>query len=1278
LERLSVKEKLTSGCLLVVLSLFASRVLAQSDTLNRHREDQPVRLVQRGHGAFVNSLAFSSGGDLLVSGSGDATVSIWDVSSKAELAKFTNNSAPIAEVAFCTADHSVLWVSSDGTAEYWDLDTQTLKNGLDAQPAGMVFRTAALSPDCRYAFLGNGHGDSLLWDTTNQQLQEGIKIVHFEDVEGSSFSSDGLSVLLNSESMLGIVDTKTLAIQNGDLETPLSRAGFIREGDDFRIWAANGAGVFALGKKREEPPSPETREILTLLREQRCRNPETVIDRALCAPDDPNEHSRLHLQTTPLIRFAQAEAIGVSANGKYLAALEKGAVCIVELHTEPTVLKILPADFTSVTSIAVDDQADKIALGLSTGEIELLDAADGGHREELGSHLPRLMALALSSDLSRLTLIDDQRMYSAFAFPALSRLSLRTTTSGTKSVTQNSARIAKSFLGLGYVLQENATGGLVVLRLADNLASKVADVPLIVGKERKLVLAPPCFEKYVDPSYFIRDAALSDDGIRLFLSCGDGSVLAYKRVGEHYSEGRQLMGKSSGTRALAILDQNHLAIADGGRLYLSDFGHGTASRFEYAAHDSVDALYRGRNAHEVLIIRSSGVDIDIPNEMEWGLLLDLRDKSMLKFRGDVRNITTIDFVMPEQKTLITGSEDGVIRVWDVRDGQMRYSISAHLGPITAVRSVTEKMALSVGVDGTLFLWDLETGKEVSRTLGITEGNWLVSSEAGQFDASNLEQIRHLFWVFPDDPFHPLSPEIFLRDYYEPRLFSKLLEARKIPKPRPLQDLNRVQPVVQIDPIQRGAGSDMAQVTVEVSGNKGQFHRDGKSMTMQTDVYDLRLFRAGQLVGQEPEPKSEVEESLKNGVDLSPEQLQAWRCARRVRPDAERVKLDAKTGKLTRTFTVRLSHGLAGKQIEFTAYAFNEDRVKSETARATYSVPTDVGPVHKRAYLVTMGVNAYENKKWNLHFAANDAGRIQGALSKRLAGYEVVPVTLISDCKSPGCPENGDRSIGEDFATKAALHAVMEKLAGHELGEQMKRSLPVGIEGIGKAQPDDLVVIFVSSHGYTSEEGTFYIVPSDSGDTEGHTVESDLLRHWISSDELSAWVRDVDAGDLVMIVDTCHSAATVEEPGFKPGPMGSRGLGQLAYDKGMRILAASQADDVALESEKLKQGLLTYALVENGLEDGQAVGADGKITLEGWLQYAADRVPKLYEEVQAGQVQKFKATSKATSIDVELSDGASSLTRPSAFQQPSFFNFEKRESQIMLAVRLSSASHSVLH
>jgi uncharacterized caspase-like protein len=212
-----------------------------------------------------------------------------------------------------------------------------------------------------------------------------------------------------------------------------------------------------------------------------------------------------------------------------------------------------------------------------------------------------------------------------------------------------------------------------------------------------------------------------------------------------------------------------------------------------------------------------------------------------------------------------------------------------------------------------------------------------------------------------------------------------------------------------------------------------------------------------------------------------------------------------------------------------------------------------------------------------------------------------------------------------------------------------------------------VILTISSHGYTSKDGMFYIVPSDSGQSAGQGLTKELQDKWISSDELSAWMRDVDAGDLAMIVDTCHSAATVEEPGFKPGPMGSRGLGQLAYDKGMRILAASQADDVALESEKLKQGLLTYALVHDGLAARQAQDtATGTITLDGWLQYGADRVPTLFQEVLVGHVQKFGADSKETNIDVQLSGGTSSLSKPNAFQQPSFFNFRKQTESILLA------------
>src|ERR1017187_6583715 len=107
---------------------------------------------------------------------------------------------------------------------------------------------------------------------------------------------------------------------------------------------------------------------------------------------------------------------------------------------------------------------------------------------------------------------------------------------------------------------------------------------------------------------------------------------------------------------------------------------------------------------------------------------------------------------------------------------------------------------------------------------------------------------------------------------------------------------------------------------------------------------------------------------------------------------------------------------------------------------------------------------------------------------------------------------------------------------------------------------------------------------------------------------------IDAGEMTFILDSCYSAKSVEANDFKPGPMGSRGLGQLAYDKRMRILAASQSDAEALEESRLQQGLLSYVLTEQGLKEGKAdwKPIDKQITLGEWLTYAADQVPKLNE------------------------------------------------------------------
>jgi uncharacterized caspase-like protein len=391
------------------------------------------------------------------------------------------------------------------------------------------------------------------------------------------------------------------------------------------------------------------------------------------------------------------------------------------------------------------------------------------------------------------------------------------------------------------------------------------------------------------------------------------------------------------------------------------------------------------------------------------------------------------------------------------------------------------------------------------------------------------------------------------------------------------------------------------------------------------VYDLRLFRDGQMVGYEPRTSEEL---FKATATVSPEE-ELESCRR-----ATEVKLDA-TGKASKTFFVKLAHTQNVKEVEFSAYAFNVDRVKSITDRKKYVLKTEASPatVKGRAYLITVGVDVYESAAVrSLLYPANDARSIRDTLSEALRqNYEdVVAVPLIADTISPRTSEEVIQPTKDNFK------AVMQLLAGREVEPERLKHIPQAIRNkIKVAGPDDLLLISFATHGEADDRGNFYLYPFDTGQSGSG---QGLLDHCISSQELSLWLRDVDAGEMVMILDACHSGAA---PGadFKPGPMGSRGLGQLAYDKGMRVLAATQADNVALGSGESLSGLLTTALIRDGLEKGEAAKNE-KITMTSWLEYAVKSVPLLYaEEIPGDQQEKI--------------------------QQPALFDFAKKRDSVVL-------------
>jgi WD40 repeat protein len=267
-----------------------------------------------------------------------------------------------------------------------------------------------------------------------------------------------------------------------------------------------------------------------------------------------------------------------------------------------------------------------------------------------------------------------------------------------------------------------------------------------------------------------------------------------------------------------------------------------------------------------------------------------------------------------------------------------------------------------------------------------------------------------------------------------------------------------------------------------------------------------------------------------------------------------------------------------------AYAFNDDDIRSPSATAL--VAGDASLARRgTAYVIAVGVNRYANERFDLRYAAPDARAFANEVAKQeraIGRFARVEVTVLED----------------DRATKGAILEAISRRDG--------------------SQPEDAVFLYFAGHGTKAGE-RFYLIPHDLGYRGGPegldaTTFASVLQHSISDDELAAALEPIGAGEVALVIDTCHAGAALGNEAARFGPMNARGLGQLAYEKGIFVLAAAQGDQAAIEAAEFGHGLLTYSLVQEALtEERAAAPGESYLSMLEWLDYARDRVPVLQRD-----------------------------------------------------------------
>ena len=547
--------------------------------------------------------------------------------------------------------------------------------------------------------------------------------------------------------------------------------------------------------------------------------------------------------------------------------------------------------------------------------------------------------------------------------------------------------------------------------------------------------------------------------------------------------------------------------------------------------------------------------------------------------GEVRSIA----FSPDGKFLAAGVSRGDAKVWDAMTGAEVRRLEGHADSVNSVSfSPDGRWLASGGEDGSTRVWEAATGAHAATLVTLTgRADWLVVAPDGLFDGSP-QAWDQIVWRFDRDTRSFAPVEAFFNEFFYPDLLSDILAGKRPRAAKDIARLDRRQPRLRMTLAGDAAtGADVSARTIKVRI---------EVTDAPAGARDVRLFRNGSLV------------YVQRGAVVS---------------GAGGAALEA---------VVPVIQG----ENQLTAYAFNRDNVKS--ADATLSL-RGAEALRRAAttYILAVGVNTYSNPRYNLKFAVADATGFVEEVRRQRARLE------------PGGRVETVSLLDKD-ATKANIVAALARLSGTETGP-LPAGAPPALGKLKAAEPEDVVVVYFAGHG-TAQGKRFYLIPHDLGYAGERTLANEfslktILDHSISDEELELILEPLSVSQLVLVIDACNSGQALEAEEKRRGPMNSKGLAQLAYEKGMYVLTAAQSYQAALEAATLGHGLLTYALVEEGLKKGEADAAstrDGRVMVREWFDYAAERVPTLVTE----------RTKRKRGLGVVVTKGETDVQRPRVF------------------------------
>lgn len=564
---------------------------------------------------------------------------------------------------------------------------------------------------------------------------------------------------------------------------------------------------------------------------------------------------------------------------------------------------------------------------------------------------------------------------------------------------------------------------------------------------------------------------------------------------------------------------------------------------------------------------ASGEYIAALGEFKTVILNKKGEELALLSAGSRSNRGDITF-MDNDSLLLMGSQK-YIELWNWKQNSRiaKYTgHTAHVNALTYIPNTT--LMLSGSRDGQLRLWNLTTG--YSASIASKDGKWIIYDDLGFFDASrDGGEILNF-----SKGIKTYSAEQFALYFNRPDvIFSKLGITS--------QDYN--------DHLLELYKNRISKAII-----KEQY------LSSKIGVPEVSI-----LSSEKKQNQIEIEFNIND----SESQLSRYQIYLNGSP------IYGAQGKMIEgeNLTIRESIDLVNGENYIEITAFNE--LGGESSRVAVKESHEL-KMPSKVYFVGMGVSEYNNEDMNLKYAAKDANDMAQVLYEKYLGKATFKQLLLTDEK----------------VTKSVLPEIKKF--------------------IGEATVHDKVILFIAGHGGYEKKssGEYYYVVHD-------TDISSLKKTAISWADLEELLYATKANKKVLLMDTCESGELdaanrleameiARKNGFysrardlyKGLENKERSKREYLYFKdryiyndlmkgsGAAVFSSSHGGEVSFESDKLKNGFFTAALI-SGLtdeSDKSDVDKDGNVSLNELVDFVSIRVGSQTQGMQNPTVDRGNA------------------------------------------------------